>query len=187
MNNTFYFLRHGQTKVDKDVPISKWVLSETGEAQAKQLVQEGVFKDVDLMFSSTQDKAYKTALPIAESLGKQVTKLEEIVELNRDQGAFMEAEDYEKAIEDCLKHQGESVNNWETADHALERFSNKISDLDSDNENKKILVVGHGFTINLYFAKLLDALDRVCERLNTNNFADWGIVKNQAVVKDIAK
>jgi len=36
MNNTFYFLRHGETKVDKNIPVSKWVLSETGEAQAKQ-------------------------------------------------------------------------------------------------------------------------------------------------------
>ena len=169
------------------MPISKWVLSETGEAQAKQLSKEGVFKDVDLIFSSTEEKAHKTALPIAESLGKEVTKLEEIVELDRDKGAFMKLEDYEKAIEDCLKHQSESLNNWETAAHALDRFSNKIDELDREYDNQRILVVGHGFTINLYFAKLLSVFDKVYERLNTNNFADWGIIKSQRVVKDIAK
>ncbi|KKR76089.1 MAG: hypothetical protein UU19_C0037G0007, partial [Candidatus Curtissbacteria bacterium GW2011_GWD1_40_8] len=81
MNNTFYFLRHGQTKRDSGVPISKWTLSDKGEEQAKKLAQEGVFKDADLVFSSTEDKAYKTALPTAESLGEEVTRLEEIVEL----------------------------------------------------------------------------------------------------------
>lgn len=187
MNNTFYLLRHGETGVNKNMPISRWVLSATGETQAKQLAQESVFKDVDLIFSSTEEKAYKTALPIAESLGKKVTKLEEIVELDRDQAAFMKAEDYERAIEDCLKHQSESVNNWETAAHALERFEKKIGEIDKEYENKKILIVGHGFTINLYFAKLLGARDKVYERLSANNFADWGTVKNQTVVKDIAK
>lgn len=187
MNNTFYFLRHGETKVDKNAPISRWVLSEKGAAQAKQLATEGVFKDVDLIFSSTEDKAFKTALPIAESLGKEAVRLSEIVELNRDSGIFMGADKYEKTIKQCLEHPDKSFNNWETANHALERFSSKISDLDKDYQNKKILVVGHGFTLNMYFAKLLNAPDKVYKRFNTNNFADWGIVKNQKVVKDIAK
>lgn len=187
MNNTFYFLRHGETKVDKSTPISKWVLSGTGESQAKQLSQEGVFNDIDFIFSSTEEKAYETALPTAESLGKEVTKLEEIVELNRDNGVFMEAEEYERTIKQCLERPDKSLNNWETANHALERFSEKISELDKLYENKNILVVGHGFTINMYFAKLLGVLDKVYERLSRNNFADWGKIKNQKVVKDIAK
>lgn len=187
MNNTFYFLRHGRTKVDRNVPISKWVLSETGEVQAKQLVQEDVFKDVDLIFSSTEEKAYQTALPIAQSLGKEVIRLEEIVELNRDNGVFLQVEEYEKTIKQCLENSDESFNNWETATHALERFERKIEELDNQYQNKKILVVGHGFTINLYFAKLLGVLDRVYERLNANNFTCWGIIRNQKVVKDIAK
>ena len=187
MNNIFYFLRHGETKVDKNTPISKWVLSETGESQAKQLAKEGVFKDVDLIFSSTEDKSYKTALPVAENLGKEVIKLEELVELDRDNGEFLSADEYEKTIKQCLRNPDESFNNWETATHALERFKQKIEELDNKYENKKILVVGHGFTINLYFAKLLGVLDKVYERLSANNFADWGVVKSQGVLKDIAK
>ncbi len=187
MNNTFYFLRHGETKVDRDVPVSQWVLSKTGEAQAKQLAQEGVFKDVDLIFSSTEQKAYQTALPTAESLGKEVIKLEEIVELNRDSGAFMDPQKYDQTIKQCLEHPDQSFNSWETANHALERFASKISGLDKGSDNKKILVVGHGFTINMYFAKLLGVPGKVYERLSLNNFADWGIVKSQKVVKDIAR
>ncbi len=155
--------------------------------QAKQLAKEGVFDDVDLIFSSTEGKAYKTVLPTAEKLGKKVIKLEAICELNRDNGDFMEVDKYERTIKECLEKPDKSFNKWETANHALERFSKQISELDKKNSNKKILVVGHGLTVNMYFAKLLDVFDEAYERLGLNDFADWGIVKNQAVVKDIAK
>ncbi len=187
MNNTFYFLRHGKTKVDKELSISKWVLSGVGEEQAKQLAQEGTFDEIDVIFSSTEEKAYQTAKPIADKLEKEVIQLEEISELNRDKGGFMEAEEYEKAVERCLLNPEESVNNWETAESALQRFSKKVEELDSQYENKKILVVGHGYTINMYFAKLLGKMDTVYERLNTNSFADWGVVKAGIVVRDIAE
>lgn len=187
MNNTFYFLRHGETKVDKNTPVSKWILSEKGVEQAKRLVSEGSFDDIDIIFSSAEEKAYQTAKPVAEKLKKTITRLPEINELDRDKGKFMEPEEYEKTIKQCLENPEESFNNWETANHALERFSRKISDLDKEYENKKILVVGHGFTINMYFSKLLGVLDKVYDRLSSNNFADWGVIKNQKVVKDIAK
>ncbi len=187
MNNTFYFLRHGKTNVNKELPISQWVLSDVGEGQANQLAQEGVFDEVEIVFSSTEGKAYQTARPIADRLEKEVIQLEEISELNRDKGGFMEAEAYEQAVEYCLLNPKQSVNSWETAESALRRFSQKIEELDSQYENEKILVVGHGYTINMYFAKLLGKLDNVYERLNTNGFADWGIVKAGIVAKDIAK
>ncbi len=77
MNNTFYFLRHGKTQKDQKVPISKWKLSEIGEDQAGRLAQEGVFNSVDVIFSSTEDKSYETAKPIAEQLGKEIIQLKE--------------------------------------------------------------------------------------------------------------
>lgn len=187
MNNTFYFLRHGQTKRDENKPISKWVLSDKGVKQAQDLVNEATFEDVDLIFSSTEEKAYQTAKLIADRLGKETIQLKEIGELNRDKGGFMRHEEYEASVRYCLEHLDKSINNWETAIHALERFSRKIEELDKQYENKKILVVGHGFTINLYFAKLLNLLNRVYERLSTNTYADWGVVRNYQVAKDVAK
>jgi len=34
--------------------------------------------------------------------------------------------------------------------------------------------LGHGITINLYFAKLLGKLDTMMERMERNGFCDWG-------------
>lgn len=130
---------------------------------------------------------YQTAKPIADKLGKEIIQLEEITELDRDKGGFMNSYEYEETVKYCLQHLNESMHNWETANHALKRFSKKIEEIDKEYENKIILIVGHGFTINLYFAKLLGVLNKVYERFNTNEFADWGIVKEGQVIKDIAK
>ncbi len=186
MNNTFYFLRHGKTKVERERPVSQWVLSDVGEAQARQVAEEDVFDAVDIIFSSTEEKAYQTAKPIADAVGKEIIQLQAISELDRDKGGFMEREAYEQVAERCLRNPEESISHWEPAGDALRRFSQKIEELDREYENKHILIVGHGYTINMYFAKLLGTLDTVYERLATNDFADWGIVRAGAVVKDIA-
>lgn len=186
MNNTFYFLRHGHTKVDKNLPVSQWILSVRGEEEARKRAMEGIFDEVELVFSSTEKKAYQTAKPTADSLGKEVVQVEELSELDRDKGDFVTPEEYERRVNECLENPDKSVYNWEAANHAFERFSRKIEELDKKYQDKKILIVGHGFTINAYFAKLLGISD-VYGRLNTNDFADWGVVKNKHVIKDIAK
>ena len=87
----------------------------------------------------------------------------------------------------CMTNRKKSFNNWETANKALERFSNKIKEIDYENNDKKILIVSHGTVINLYFAKYLGKLEKVFERFQTNTFCDYGIVQNKKVIKDIAK
>lgn len=186
MNNTFYFLRHGATQRDNNVPISQWNLSEKGEKEAKFLAEQDFFDEINIILSSSEQKAYQTAKPIADKLKKEITQVKEISELNRDKGGFMEPEKYEELVKYSLKHLDESVHNWETAIHALERFTKKIEEIDNQYENKKILVVGHGFTINLYFAKLLGDLNNVYKRFETNNYCDWGTIRNKKVIKDIA-
>ena|SRR5258708_2309993 len=187
MNNTFYFLRHEITKIDSTIPVSKWQLSKIGEENAKKIAQQDFFDYVDFIFSSTEEKAYQTAKPIADKLGGKIIQLREISELDRDKGGFMQFEDFERTLKQSLEHLNESANKWEIATHALERFSKKVDELDKQYENKKILIVGHGITINLYFAKLLDVLDNVYERLSTNNYGDWGTIKDKKVIKDISK
>jgi broad specificity phosphatase PhoE len=187
MNNTFYFLRHGATQRDSNFPISQWLLSEKGQEQARKLAQQDIFDNIEIIYSSTEEKAYQTAKPIADKLKKGIKQIREISELNRDNGGFIKLDEYQQNIKECLTNLDKAVSNWESGAHALERFSNKIEELDQQYENEKILVVGHGFTINLYFAKLLHVLDHVYERFNTNSYGDWGIVEKGKVLKDIAK
>ena len=187
MSTTIYFLRHGKTKVDKDIPVSKWVLSDYGHKQAKAISEKPEFQEFDVIIASGEEKARQTAQPIADKLGKEVLREPELSELDRDAGGFMSHDEYEHAVHETLVHRDVSVSNWETASHALERFSKKVEELTETYKGKKILVVGHGMTMNLYFAKLLNKLDEVHERLGQNDFCDWGVVEDGKVVKNLGK
>jgi broad specificity phosphatase PhoE len=187
-NNTFIFLRHAETKIDKNFKISYWSLTKKGKKDALNILKLNLFKDVDIIISSNEDKAYQTAFPLSEKLHRDIIRDKNLNEINRDYGKFIENnEEYLKIMKLCVENRNKSFNNWETGSQALERFSKRIQDIDLKYSNKKILIVAHGGVINLYFAKILGELEKIFDRILTNSFCDYGIIQNGKVLKDIAK
>ncbi|MFW9969940.1 MAG: histidine phosphatase family protein [Candidatus Odinarchaeota archaeon] len=187
-NNTFIFLRHAETEVDRNIKISNWKLSKQGKKDALDLINLNLFSDVDVIISSNEDKAYKTAYPLSEKLHKEVTRDKNLNEINRDHGRFLDnKEEYLKYMKFCIENRNQSINNWETGNHAIERFTKQIVEIDNKYINKKILIVTHGGVINLYFAKIKGELDKIFERILSNMFCDYGIIQNGKILKDIAK
>ena len=187
MNNTVYFIRHAQTKVDENLPISKWPLTPEGSTKAKELASLGEFFGAQALYSSPEPKALQTAMPFAEKLNLGVQLVQDLRELERDAGGFMAKDAFEETVVQALTRRDISAHDWETADSALERFSGAIGSIEAVNEGKRIIIVGHGLTINLYFAKLLGKLDEVGERIKHNDFCDWGLIVNGNVRRDIAR
>ena len=187
-NNIVMFLRHAETKIDKNIKISHWILTEKGKKDALNISKLDLFNDVDIIISSNEQKAYLTAYPLSVRLHKEIIRDENLNEIKRDHGRFLNTkEEYFKNMKLCVENRNKSHNNWETANHALKRFSNQIQDIALKHSNKKILTVAHGGVINLYFAKMLGKLDNIFERWSTNTFCDYGIIQNNKVIKDIAK
>ena len=75
---------------------------------------------------------------------------------------------------------------WETANHALERFKKAIKEIDDKYENKKILICAHGTVMTLYFAYLQDKLKDLFSRWKGLGFCDYGIIKDNKIIKDIS-
>lgn len=186
-NNIIIFLRHAETHVDRDQVISKWDLSMKGQKDALKISELKFFQDVDIIISSQEEKAYKTVLPLANKLGKRIQRDEMLNEINRDNGKFLEQEEYIGTMRKCLTNRAQSFNNWETANSALVRFSQKIEAIDSKFSNKKLLIVSHGGVINLFFSKILGKLDKLYNRTLSNTFCDYGIITDGRVTKDIHK
>jgi len=187
-DNTFIFLRHAETKVNKNINVSHWVLTKKGKNDALNISKLNLFDDVEIIISSNEDKAYQTTRPLSEKLCKEIIRDKNLNEIIRDFGRFIEnKEEYLKIMKLCFEKRNQSFNNWETGNQALERFTKKIQEIDSEYSNKKILIVAHGGVINLYFAKILGKLDRIFERILSNSFCDYGIIQNDKVLKDIAK
>ncbi len=186
-NNTFIFLRHAETKVDSNIKISQWILTKKGKKDALKLSQLSVFKDINIIITSDKEKAYQTATPLAEKLKKEIIRDGNLNEIMRDHGKFLKKDEYSKIMKLCMEYRDQSFNNWETANKALERFSKRIQEIDLKYYKKKISIVTHGGVINLYFAKILEQLDKIFERISTNTFCDYGIIQNSKVIIDIAK
>ena len=102
MNNKITFLRHGKTKIDTNIPISKWVLSEEGEQQAKHISELPDFSEFDVIIASGEEKAYLTAFPIAQRLGKEILRVPELSELNRDAKGHLTPDEYKKAVKEAF-------------------------------------------------------------------------------------
>lgn len=186
-SNILIFLRHAETQVDNKVKNSEWSLNDKGKVETLEIAKSNFFDDIDIIIASTEKKAYKTIYPLAEKLKKKILREEELNEIIRDHGKFLETNEYITTMKLCLKNKDQSFNNWETANNALERFSKKIEEIDYEYDRKKILIVSHGTVINLYFAKILGKLEYVFDRAQTNTFCDYGIIQNKKVMKDIAR
>ncbi|MFX1411689.1 MAG: histidine phosphatase family protein [Promethearchaeota archaeon] len=185
-NNTLIFLRHAETKVNKDLAISKWILTEYGKESAINLFKLDLLEDVDLIITSDEEKAFQTAFPLAEKLKKEIIRDKKLNEIMRDKGKFLKKDEYLKTMKLCMTNKNQSFNNWETAENALKRFSKEIEEIDSRYSNKYILIVSHGGVINLYFAKILGKLNNVFSRALSNSFCDYGIIQDGKIIKDIA-
>lgn len=190
MSNTLVFLRHGKTKVDKDTPISQWVLSAEGEDQAFDIARHPEFQDVDVIVTSSEEKSYLTVRHLVRKLENEGRPIEtirttDISELNRDRGGHMDSAQYKEAVREALIHPEETVHKWERAAHGLKRFKDEVQRINDKYRDCKILFVGHGYTMNMYFADLQGQLDSVYERVEQSDFCDWGIVKDGKVLRDL--
>ncbi len=187
MNNTFYLVRHGETVVDKDEPVSKWKLSTRGLLQAEMLAKDRELSKADIIISSSEAKAYETAFPLARKLDKEIDRYSAFDELKRDRGGFLKKETFDFAVKYAVKNPDRSKFSWEKAGSALERFTAKIQELDLAYNSRNIVIVSHGIVLNMYFAALLGRLHEAYERLQRTRFCDYGIVKDSKVVKDIVR
>jgi len=185
MDNELIFVRHAKTKIDKSIPIENWVLTEEGQRNAKEIAQSREFDDGDILISSSEKKSYLTLKPLADKLGKKIIQIKDLSEIKRPDSEKLSSEEYIEMKVKIFNDRDFSMHDWETANHALERFRNAVNQIDRGYENKKILICSHGTVMSLYFAYLQHQLDNLMERWKSLKFGAVGIVKNNGVVRDI--
>lgn len=98
MSNEFIFLRHALTKIDPSKPADKWELSEEGIKNIKEIVESGVFDDVDIIIASAEKKAKQTASYIANRVNKEILTEASFNELKRGFSYLSSKKEYENKI-----------------------------------------------------------------------------------------
>lgn len=187
MGNMLVFVRHGKTKIDKNVPVADWILAEQGEKEAQEIANSPTFEDVNVLISSSEEKAYLTIKPLADRLHKEIIRIPELGEIKRPNSEKLTLEEYEDMKVKIFKDLNFTDHGWETANHALERFKTAVEKIDKQYKNQIILICSHGTVMTLYFAYLKDEMDKLFDQWESLGFGSYGIVENGKVTRDIVR
>lgn len=185
MNNQIIFVRHAKTKVDKNMPIEDWILTDDGEKCALELANDKELIDADILISSDEKKAYLTIEPLATKISKKIIKIKELGEIKRPNSEKLTSKEYEDMKVKVFSDLFFTEHEWETANSALMRFKEAVEKIDKKYEKKKIIICAHGTVMTLYFACLQNQMDKLFDRWHRLEFGKKGIVENNKVVRDI--
>ena len=178
------FLRHADTQKDPDLNAALWGLSAEGKKQAEEASNLPIMNEVDMIYVSEEKKTTLTVEPITKKLGKGITPLSFFNEVKRGD-KFLTKEEFEAEKVKQLNDLNYHAFGGESGNEALTRFKRGIEQVSKENAGKTILIVTHGTILNIYFADLLDAYDKLPERWQKTAFCAYGITKNEGVIKDI--
>ncbi|MFW9851573.1 MAG: histidine phosphatase family protein [Candidatus Thorarchaeota archaeon] len=186
MSNSIFFLRHAETIINRDILVDEWIISEKGKKTTKEIIESGIFDDIDKIITSEERKAIQTAFFLAERLGKKIITNSDFNELKRGGNYVSSKKQYEKQVKKLFEEGYSEIKEWEEARSALRRITRAIDYIDREYSNMNILVVSHGIILSLYFNHLLGITKaKQFNRWKRMEFCGWGIVENKKVIKDI--
>ena len=178
----FIITRHGQSIANLNFVFagqSNFDLTEQGKAQAEKLAEWVVENyKIDKIYSSDLNRAYQTALPIAEALGLEITRDEALREINAGK---WESQPYELIKKEYAADYGVWLNNvgcarctdGESVKELSERVMKRILELGEAEAGKTVLISTHATPIR--------ALQTLCETGDIKNAKDVAWVANASV------
>jgi broad specificity phosphatase PhoE len=138
------FLRHFQTRVEPDVPVSEWQLSREGRENMQDFLREQDI-DVEKVYTSTEPKAVETAEKLAKKADAELVKTDLLREVDRSDEGFVEDHDqYIELVEDYLR--GGTKADWESQEDVRKRFKKFVREVDDG------IAVTHGLILSLNIA-----------------------------------
>lgn len=185
MNNTFYFLRHGETVKDKDIPAIEWSISSEAKTELVKLASQAQFKTLDHIYSSFEKKAKESAEPFSKITGLGIEVVDGLEEVHRG-NKYLSGEEFRKLKQSKLENRDASLDDGETSNEALLRFKRAIAEIDSSHRDAKILVASHGTVLALYFSDLKTDFENIFDYWRNLPFCAVGVVKNSKVIEDIS-
>lgn len=139
------YITHPQVRIDPDVPVPQWGLSDIGRARAEALATKPWVKDVRRIVSSDETKAIELAEILADAADVTVEVIEGAHENDRSATGFLPPPDFEKAADWFFAHPQESFHGWERAVDAQARIVSVVRRALADHDpSQPIAFIGHG-------------------------------------------
>jgi len=159
---TIYFVRHGQTEANlgKTYFGAKDPLTDHGREQAKMVAERSAKLPIEVVITSSMDRARDTANAICERTGLQYEVSDEFVEaleptsiVGLERADVRHAEIFSKWREGFFAT-GEQIEDGENFDIMSKRADRALAYLEKRPESN-LLVVSHGFFMRMLLGKVL--------------------------------
>ena len=158
--STLYYVTHPNVRVDPDVPVPDWSLSEVGRERANSMANQSWLGSVQRLISSTEQKALEMAAIVAEFTGLSIEERNGIGETDRSSTGFVPHEVHEDLADRFFAVPEESASGWERAIDAQQRIVAALDDVTTPGD-EAVMVVGHGAVGTLLMSHLAGlAIDR---------------------------
>jgi broad specificity phosphatase PhoE len=139
------YITHPQVRIDPDMPVPEWGLSEIGRARALATAAMPWVKNLGRIISSGETKAIETARILADVAGIDVEIIDEAHENDRSATGFLPPPEFEKAADWFFAHPTESFHGWERAIDAQSRIVSVVDRvLATHDPATPIAFIGHG-------------------------------------------
>lgn len=138
------YLSHPEVVIDPEIPTPRWGLSDVGRHRLKVAVERGIFDQIELIISSSEQKAIDSAMIIDHRIEVGFIQDPQCDENERSALGFVPPEQFEKVADQFFAEPDKSTFGWETARDAQQRIVDAVRGHLHNQKSKNILFVGHG-------------------------------------------
>jgi broad specificity phosphatase PhoE len=139
------YITHPQVRIDPDVPVPTWGLSDVGRARAEAAAAQLWVRQLRRIVSSGETKAVELAEILAAAAGVKVEIAENAHENDRSATGFLPPPEFEKAADCFFAHPEESFHGWERAVDAQVRIVSVVKAVLAEHDlTQPVAFIGHG-------------------------------------------
>ena len=146
-------VKHAPVQITAEVISHRWVLSEEGRRRCDWLAGELSTQGVSRLYSSLEPKALETAALVAVRTGLVLEPRLNLHENDRTGLGFQEPDELRRRLREFLQCPTRLTIGNETANGALQRFTEAIADILSTVTGRNCAIVTHGTVLSLFVAR----------------------------------
>lgn len=147
-------VRHSESAPDPGRSAHEWSLTQRGKRRAASLAQLLEPLGPDTILTSLEPKAVQTGEILGSRLSLDILSVRELGEHDRTDVPFLTTDEFERLVRRSMAQPDERVFGGETANQALDRFSNGLHCALDRSSCSRPLVVTHGTVMSLYVARV---------------------------------
>ncbi len=141
-------IRHSKTIFQPEVCNLQWRLSPEGVQMAETLARDPIIKTLNVIYCSDQTKALHTTILLAKDNYIPIKVIPELTEATSITKKFFE--NYEETVTNWYNNPGTRINEGETTEEALRRFSTAVEDIIMKESADQIGIVAHANVLSLF-------------------------------------